>query len=202
MNLLQFIFGEKIFIITTFLVKIIFYFKKIKYGKNFVSKGFPIFRITNPESITIKDNVTFIGKVYLRTRENGKIIFENNSLIENSRLVSAREGKIILGQYSEILPDCLIAGGANIIIGKRCIIGARNSIGSSKHVVNETTSFQDKKFTHSDVVIEDDCWTGINSVINSGITLKTKTIIGANAVVTKNTEPNSINVGVPAKKIK
>ena len=116
--------------------------------------------------------------------------------------VSAREGKIILGQYSEILPDCLIAGGANIIIGKRCIIGARNSIGSSKHVVNETTSFQDKKFTHSDVVIEDDCWTGINSVINSGITLKTKTIIGANAVVTKNTEPNSINVGVPAKKIK
>jgi len=202
MNLLQFIFGEKIFIITTFLVKVIFYFKKIKYGKNFVSKGFPIFKITNPESITIKDNVTFIGKVDLRTRENGKIIFENNSLIENSRLVSAREGKIILGQYSEILPDCLIAGGANIIIGKRCIIGARNSIGSSKHVVNETTSFQDKKFTHSDVVIEDDCWTGINSVINSGITLKTKTIIGANAVVTKNTEPNSINVGVPAKKIK
>jgi len=39
-------------------------------------------------------------------------------------------------------------------------------------------------------------------VINCGITLKAKTIIGANAVVTKNTEPNSINVGVPAKKIK
>ena len=62
MNLLQFIFGEKIFIITTFLVKIIFYFKKIKYGKNFVSKGFPIFRITNPESITIKDNSTRVNR--------------------------------------------------------------------------------------------------------------------------------------------
>jgi acetyltransferase-like isoleucine patch superfamily enzyme len=202
MNLLQFIFGEKIFIITTFLVKAIFNFKKIKYGKNFVCKGFPVFKITNPESITIKDNVTFVGKVDLRTRENGKIILENNSLIESSRLVSAREGKIILGQDSQILTDCLIAGGANVIIGKRCIIGVRTVISSSKHIVNENTSFQDKKFIHSDVVIEDDCWTGVNSSINCGINLKAKTIIGANAVVTKNTDFNSTNVGVPAKKIK
>ena len=149
-----------------------------------------------------KDNVTFVGKVDLRTRENGKIILENNSLIESSRLVSAREGKIILGQDSQILTDCLIAGGANVIIGKRCIIGVRTVISSSKHIVNENTSFQDKKFIHSDVVIEDDCWTGVNSSINCGINLKAKTIIGANAVVTKNTDFNSTNVGVPAKKIK
>ena len=201
MDLLQLIFGEKIFILTTFLVKVIFYFKKIKYGQNFICKGFPVLKITKPESVTIKNNITFVGKVDLRTRENGKIVFEDNSGVENSRLVSAREGKVILGQYSQILADSLICGGGNIIIGKRSIIGPRARIDSSKHVINEIAGFQDKKFTHSDVVIEDDCWVGINSVINSGITLKTKTIIGSNAVVTKSTEPNSRNVGIPAKKL-
>ena len=50
------------------------------------------------------------------------------------------------------------------------------------------------------MIIEDDCWTGINSVITKGVRLK-GSIIGANSVVTKDTEENSINVGSPSIKL-
>jgi len=35
-----------------------------------------------------------------------------------------------------------------------------------------------------------------------GVTLETGTVVGAGAVVTKSTEPYSVVVGVPAKRIK
>ena len=59
----------------------------------------------------------------------------------------------------------------------------------------------DQGFIYADVVIEDDVWLGANVCINKGVVLKKGSIIGANAVVTKNTEPYSINVGVPSRKI-
>jgi acetyltransferase-like isoleucine patch superfamily enzyme len=37
--------------------------------------------------------------------------------------------------------------------------------------------------------------------VNKGVTIKKGSIIGANAVVTKDTDLYSINVGVPSKKI-
>lgn len=52
------------------------------------------------------------------------------------------------------------------------------------------------------IVIENDVWIGANSVITDGVTIKMGSIIAAGAVVTKDTELNSINAGVPSKIIK
>ena len=43
---------------------------------------------------------------------------------------------------------------------------------------------------------------GVNSTIMPGVTIGKKCIIGCGSVVTKDTEPNYIYAGVPAKKIK
>lgn len=51
------------------------------------------------------------------------------------------------------------------------------------------------------MIIEDDCWTGANVAINKGVHLGKGSIVGANAVVTRDTEPYSINVGVPARAV-
>lgn len=49
------------------------------------------------------------------------------------------------------------------------------------------------------VVIEEDCWIGINSVIMPGVTIGKGSIVGSNSVVTKNIAPYSIAVGAPCK---
>lgn len=52
------------------------------------------------------------------------------------------------------------------------------------------------------VVIEEDCWIGVSSVIMGGVTIGKGSVIGANSVVTKDIPPYSIAVGSPAKVIK
>ena len=45
-------------------------------------------------------------------------------------------------------------------------------------------------------------WIGDNVSIMSGVTIGDGAIIGANSLVTKDIEPYSINVGIPARKTK
>ncbi|MBC7617638.1 MAG: acyltransferase [Candidatus Saccharibacteria bacterium] len=51
------------------------------------------------------------------------------------------------------------------------------------------------------IVIEDDCWLGINVVICPGVTLGRGTVVGANSVVTNSTFPYSVVGGAPARLI-
>lgn len=53
-----------------------------------------------------------------------------------------------------------------------------------------------------DIVIGNDVWLGSNVKVMSGVHIGDGCIIGANAVVTKDIEPYSVAVGVPAKVIK
>ncbi len=50
--------------------------------------------------------------------------------------------------------------------------------------------------------IGNDVWIGENVTIIGGAKIGDGAIIGSNAVVTKDIEPYSINVGIPARKIK
>ncbi len=54
----------------------------------------------------------------------------------------------------------------------------------------------------TDIVIEDDVWLGVNSIILSGVVIKKGAIVGAGSVVTKSVEPYSIVAGNPAQLIK
>lgn len=51
----------------------------------------------------------------------------------------------------------------------------------------------------SPVWVQDDCWLGANTVICPGVTIGKGSIVGANAVVTKDVPPYSVVAGVPAR---
>jgi acetyltransferase-like isoleucine patch superfamily enzyme len=52
------------------------------------------------------------------------------------------------------------------------------------------------------IVIEDDVWIGLGSIVLSGVKIGIGSIIAAGSVVTKDVEPYSIYGGNPAKKIR
>jgi len=54
----------------------------------------------------------------------------------------------------------------------------------------------------ADVIIEDNVWLGVNTVILKGVTIGTNTVIGANSVVTKNIPADVMAAGNPCKVIK
>lgn len=49
------------------------------------------------------------------------------------------------------------------------------------------------------IVVERDVWIGANTTVVSGVRIAEGCIIGANAVVTRDTEPFSLYAGVPAR---
>ena len=188
----------------SYFIKLILLLINIKIGKNFYCTSFPNLKLNGfPQNIIIGNNVSFLGKVDLRNRESGKIIIENNVKIEgNSRIVSAKDGIIKIGESSTITTGAIINGGGNVIIGKNCIIGPNNIINANDHKISLSDKIIDREFEYGDVIIEEDCWTGAFVSIKKNVKIQKGSIIGAHSFITKDTLPNSINYGVPGKHIK
>ena len=103
----------------------------------------------------------------------------------------------------------------NLNIGEHCTIHGKIkcrkpvNIGNFVEFVEDVTISTQKHNIQSElfeniynpIIIEDECWLSLNSVILDGITLKKGSIIAAGAIVSKGTEPWGVYGGVPAKKI-
>lgn len=87
-----------------------------------------------------------------------------------------------------------------IEIGDYVLIGSNVTISSGRHPIDGAAPpVFARPVKPSPIRIEDDVWIGAGAVIMPGVTLGRGSVIGANAVVTKNTAPYSISVGIPAK---
>ena len=119
--------------------------------------------------------------------------------------------KTKIGDFSLIGTNCIIDGNvtigtnANIQTGvyipMQCTIGDDVFMGPYSKLTNDKYMLR-KDFDLIGPNIEDTVSLGANSVIFPGIILKKGTIVGAGAIVTKNTEEGDIIVGNPAKLLK
>jgi len=105
-------------------------------------------------------------------------------------------------------------------IGKFCSVASFARINTTNHptydrIAQPHFTYRSKRFGFGDddaeffarrkekgVTVGNDVWIGHNAVIMPGVAIGNGAVIGAGAVVTKNVEPYSIVVGVPAKRIK
>ena len=191
-------------LLKSWVIKIILKFIGLKIGKSFICYSMPDLKINGKsENIIIGDNVTFKGKVDLRNRENGIIIINDRVTIEgNVRIVSARDGKIEIGKNTIIAIGSIMNGGGNIKIGEDSIIGPYNILNANDHKIDVNLKIIDREFIYGDIVIDKGCWTGAFVSIKKDVRLRENSVIGAHSFVTKDTEKNSINFGIPSKKIR
>lgn len=194
---------KKYWLVHSIVIKRILKIYGVKVGRGFYIEGTPCVKINGKaNNISIGDYVNIFGNIDLRNRENGKIIIGNHvGLDRDVRLVAAREGTIQIGAYSAIGPYTIINGGGNVIIGKKALFARNISINANDHKHARGAYIRDQGFTHADVNIEDDVWLGANVCVNKRVVIRQGSIVGANAVVTRDTEAYSVNTGVPARKI-
>ena len=102
---------------------------------------------------------------------------------------------------SLIPPQCSIGkgswfahGGIGVVLHPDCLIGERVLIGQGVTLGGS--------FGSGAPVIENDVWIGPGARILGDVTVGGNTIIGANAVVVRDVEQNSVVGGVPAKLIR
>ncbi|MBN9287343.1 MAG: acyltransferase [Gammaproteobacteria bacterium] len=116
--------------------------------------------------------------------------------------------RIEIGDYTSLQDRCIFVG--DVEIGRYCLFSLNILISSGRHCFDKYPHLlirdQDEMGISSEregkVIIEDDCWIGVNSVIMPGVKIGKGSIIGANSVVTKDIPPYSIATGAPAAVIK
>ena len=130
----------------------------------------------------------------------------DNSRIDDFCVIS---GKINMGCHVHLTPMCLVAGGEKgIVIGDFVTVAygvkvfTQSDDYSGQTMTNSTVPGKYKNEYKDRVVIKKHSIIGAGSIIMPGIILEEGVSIGAMALVTKNTDPWSIYVGVPAKKIR
>lgn len=150
-----------------------------------------------------------VGRCRL-ARNPGMISIDHHTSIEDGWSLADLEPpratpnpKIRIGAYCNFMHDFQCNALLSVEIQDHVLIAPRVFITDSDHVVaaaGERTTLSNK-FVSAPVVIEHDCWLGVNAVILKGVTIGHHSIVGANAVVTKSFGPYSIIAGAPAKLI-
>lgn len=141
--------------------------------------------------------------------------------IYNSFRIFCLKKILLIGKNTKVQSSVYIGNGQNIIIGNFCQINERVKldnvyisdyvmIAPGVTILGKMHEFNDLSIPMilqgesivKQTIIEDDVWIGTNAVIMPGLTIASGSIIGAGAVLTKDTEENGIYGGIPAKLIK
>lgn len=97
-----------------------------------------------------------------------------------------------IGKYTSIGPGCRIGLGVHPI----------DQVSTSPYFYNDHVFKKRNPNDFTVVIIGHDVWIGANALIMGGVNIGDGAVIGAGAVVTKDVEPYSVVVGVPAKEVK
>lgn len=113
--------------------------------------------------------------------------------------------KAIITQYKNLGNGNIICAGVvinpNFKIGNHCHINIGSTLGHDVTMSNYVTLMPGSTVSGK-VTLKSSSMVGTGSTIIQGITVQENVILGAGAVVLKDTNNDSIYVGVPAKKVR
>lgn len=137
-------------------------------------------------------------------RIGNKVSIWRGSRIEAVGEARGPTPKIEIGDDTVIHLNFHCGAAESVKIGRDVLIAGRVYITDHDHVFNDPArpARWNDSLISSPVVIEDGVWLGEGCVILKGVTVGTRSVVGANAVVTKNVPPGVVVGGIPAKVIK
>ena len=109
-----------------------------------------------------------------------------------------------IGKNVSFHPWSLFSASGGLTIGDNVSIGHRCSILTTEHQFEDpAVLIKFQPVTFLPVVIGDDVWIGAGVIILAGVTLGSRTVVAAGAVVTKSFPDGNVVIGgVPAKILK
>jgi acetyltransferase-like isoleucine patch superfamily enzyme len=93
-------------------------------------------------------------------------------------------------------------GWGGLEIGPHCNIAAHCVLATVGHDYRIKDKPMSMGSQAAPIVLEEDVWLCANVTVTAGVRIAKGCVIGANAVVTKDTEPMGLYVGVPARRLR
>jgi len=118
----------------------------------------------------------------------------------NLRIMIARKWGVKIGKNCVINPPITFTKPYLVSIGNDCVITSGVVFLTSDGAIRVFKKKNDFNETvYSPIIIKDNCFIGINSIILPNVTIGPNSIVGAGSVVTKNVPPNCVYAGNPAR---
>jgi len=174
---------------------------KTSWGKGLIEKGAII---DGPiQKLILYENAVIEKGAIINTRYEGRVIIGKESRILYGAMLLTYYGNITIGKNCTINPYAMIYGQGDLVIDDGVRIATHTVIIPSNHTFEDRdTPIYKQPLNNKGIHIQSDVWIGCGVKILDGITIKRGSIIAAGAVVNRDTEPFSINGGVPSKLIK
>ncbi len=121
--------------------------------------------------------------------------------------VCIRDGsaRMVIGDFVLVGRRAVLSSGTYLEIGAHTIFGPNVYVSSAEHeyVGNDTKpilmcGIRD----HGSLIVEENCWLGMNAIVSGSLTMGRGSVVGANSVLRQSTPPFSIAVGSPARVVR
>lgn len=150
---------------------------------------------------TVSDSKIAVTSRYMYLKKYASFIDRN---IYVGKFVCLKNiDRLTIGKNVSIHSFSYIDAYGEIFIGDNVSIANHRTLISSEHTWDDRNMpIKFNAICPKKIIIEKDVWIASGVRILGGNIIRERNIIGAGAVLTKNTEPNSLYVGIPAKRMK
>ena len=148
--------------------------------------------------VVIKHNAEFL------LTDNAILKVGKNCTIQNYAFfqLTMPNPKVYIGDNSVIGRHCMITAKNMIVIGENVLMGAYVQVIDHNHRIAAGIPIREQAAEIGEVIIGNDVWIGAGVKILSNVHIGNGAVIGSNAVVTDDIPANAIAVGVPARVIR
>ena len=150
------------------------------------------------------DGFVFFGRrLELEIARKAKVEFGRFVWIGDGSKIRCHEGVVEIGPKTVIGQECTISAYRRVRIGEQCVIADRAMFIDFDHgVVEVDRPIRLQGIYMRDVVVGSNVWIGYGACILRGVSVGDNSIIGTNAVVTKDVPANAVVGGIPARIIR
>jgi acetyltransferase-like isoleucine patch superfamily enzyme len=150
------------------------------------------------------DGFVFFGRrLELQIARRGEVRFGRFVWIGDGTKIRCHEGLVEIGEKTVMGQECTISAYQRVRIGEQCVIADRAMFIDFDHgMVEIERPIRLQGIYKRDVEVGSNVWIGYGACILRGVRVGDNSVIGTNAVVTKDVPANAVVAGIPARIIR
>ena len=150
------------------------------------------------------DGPFFLGRgLELKIEPRGEIRFGRFVWIGDGTKIRSHEGVVEIGAKTVMGQECTISAYQRVRIGDECVIADRAMFIDFDHgMVEVERPIRLQGIYKRDVEVGNNVWIGYGACVLRGVSVGDNSVIGSNAVITKDVPANAVVGGIPARIIR